>query len=100
MSSQNFVGWVGSLNTAGRFVINGARTAPHPKIAMRITVTVLTEETLFSFTQPTTLPETVTSRDVWSVIFNRSGCTWSAANRINDNATLKQSDQWFLRSPV
>jgi hypothetical protein len=94
MSSQNFVGWVGSLNTAGRFVINGARTAPHPKIAMdnsngpyrgRLYLVYATNDPPGNGNKP----------DVWLRYSTDQGATWSAANRINDNATPQASDQWF-----
>ena len=34
MSSQTVAGYVGTLNTAGRLVINNGRTRPYPMIAM------------------------------------------------------------------
>ncbi|HMS64290.1 MAG TPA: T9SS type A sorting domain-containing protein [Ignavibacteria bacterium] len=94
MSSQNFVGYVGSLNTAGRFVINGARTAPHPKIAMdnsngpyrgRLYLVYATNE----------LPGNGNRPDVFLRYSTDQGATWSAQNRINDNANPTLSDQWF-----
>nr|HMQ69890.1 T9SS type A sorting domain-containing protein [Ignavibacteria bacterium] len=94
MSSQNFVGWVGSLNTAGRFVINGARTAPHPKIAMdnsngpyrgRLYLVYATNDPPGNGMKP----------DVWLRYSTDQGAAWSSAVRINDNASPQSSDQWF-----
>ncbi|MBK8552093.1 MAG: exo-alpha-sialidase [Ignavibacteria bacterium] len=94
MSSQNFVGWVGTLNTAGRFVINGARTAPHPKIAMdnsngpyrgRLYLVYATNDPPGNGNKP----------DVWLRYSTNQGANWSAAARINDNPNPTASDQWF-----
>lgn len=94
MSSQNFVGWVGSLNSAGRFVINGARTAPHPKIAMdnsngpyrgRLYLVYATNDPPGNGNKP----------DVWLRYSTDQGSTWSSASRVNDNALPQSSDQWF-----
>jgi hypothetical protein len=94
MSSQNFVGYIGILNTAGRFVINGARTAPHPKIAMdnsngpyrgRLYLVYATNDPAGSGNKP----------DVFLRYSTDQGATWSAANRINDNSSPELSDQWF-----
>jgi len=93
-SSQNFVGWVGSLNTAGRFVINNARTAPHPKIAMdnsngpyrgRLYLVYATNDPPGNGNKP----------DVWLRYSTDQGSTWSAGVRINDNENPTASDQWF-----
>jgi len=94
MSSQNFVGYIGSLNTAGRFVINGARTAPHPKIAMdnsngpyrgRLYLVYATNDPPGNGNKP----------DVWLRYSTDQGATWSTQVRINDNADPQTSDQWF-----
>lgn len=94
MSSQNFVGYIGSLNTAGRFVINNARTAPHPKIAMdnsngpfrgRLYLVYATNDPPGNGMKP----------DVWLRYSTDQGATWSAQTRINDNADPTSSDQWF-----
>lgn len=94
MSSQNFVGYIGILNTQSRFVINGARTAPHPKIAMdnsngpyrgRLYLVYATNEPAGSGNKP----------DVFLRYSTDQGATWSSANRINDNVNPELSDQWF-----
>lgn len=94
MSSQNFVGYVGSLNTAGRFVINGARTAPHPKIAMynsngpyrgRLYLVYATNDPPGNGNRP----------DVWLRYSTDYGATWSPQKIINDNPDPQLSDQWF-----
>ena len=94
MSSQNFVGYIGILNTQSRFVINGARTAPHPKIAMdnsngpyrgRLYLVYATNEPAGSGNKP----------DVFLRYSTDQGATWSAAKRINDNPDPQLSDQWF-----
>jgi len=94
MSSQNFVGYVGSLNTAGRFVINGARTAPHPKIAMdnsdgpyrgRLYLVYATNDPPGNGNKP----------DVWLRYSTDYGATWSPQKIVNDNPDPQLSDQWF-----
>ena len=94
MSSQNFVGYVGTLNSVSRFVINGARTAPHPKIAMdnsngpyrgRLYLVYATNDPPGNGMKP----------DVWLRYSTDQGATWSAQTRINDNADPQSSDQWF-----
>lgn len=94
MSSQNFVGYIGTLNTQSRFVINGARTAPHPKIAMdnsngpyrgRLYLVYATND----------LPGNGNKPDVFLRYSTDQGATWSAAKRINDNPDPQLSDQWF-----
>lgn len=93
-SSQNYVGWIGSLNTAGRFVINGARTAPHPKIAMdnsngpyrgRLYLVYATNDPPGNGNKP----------DVWLRYSTDQGATWSPQTIVNDNANPQSSDQWF-----
>ena len=94
MSSQNFVGIVGSRNSVGRHVINGARTNPHPKIAMdnsdgpnrgRLYLVYATNDPPGNGNRP----------DVWLRYSDDQGATWSAQAIVNDNADPQQSDQWF-----
>jgi len=94
MSSQNYVGFIGILNTSSRFVINGARTAPHPKIAMdnsngpyrgRLYLVYATNDPVGSGNKP----------DVFLRYSTDQGATFSSAIRVNDNASPSASDQWF-----
>lgn len=94
MSTQNFVGYIGSLNTQSRFVINGARTAPHPKIAMdnsngpyrgRLYLVYATNDPPGNGMKP----------DVWLRYSTDQGATWSPQTIVNDNADPQSSDQWF-----
>jgi hypothetical protein len=94
MSSQNFVGYVGFRNTAGRHTINNARTAPHPKIAMdnsdgpnrgKLYLVYATNDPPGNGNKP----------DIWLRVSTDQGATWSAAIRVNDNANPQASDQWF-----
>lgn len=93
-SSQNFVGYIGTLNTQSRFVINGARTAPHPKIAMdnsngpyrgRLYLVYATNAPAGNGSKP----------DVFLRYSTDQGATFSSAIRVNDNANPELSDQWF-----
>ncbi len=94
MSSQNFVGYVGTNNTAGRMVINGARTNPHPKLAMdnsngpyrgRLYLVYANNAPAGNGNKP----------DIFCRYSTDQGATWSGETIINDNANPQQSDQWF-----
>ncbi|HAY34952.1 MAG TPA: T9SS type A sorting domain-containing protein [Ignavibacteria bacterium] len=93
-SSQNFVTSVGTINSVGRHVINNARTAPHPKIAMdnsngpnrgRLYLVYATNNPPGNGNRP----------DVWLRYSTDQGATWSDTNRVNDNVNPTLSDQWF-----
>jgi hypothetical protein len=94
MSSINVVGYVGSINTVNRMVINGARTNPHPKIAMdnsngpfrgRLYLVYATNDPPGNGNKP----------DIWLQYSTDQGATWSSRVIVNDNPNPQQSDQWF-----
>jgi hypothetical protein len=94
MSSQTFAGYVGTYNSAGRMVINGARTNPHPKIAMdnsngpyrgRLYLVYASNDPPGNGNRP----------DVWCRYSTDQGTTWSSQVIVNDNPNPQQSDQWF-----
>ncbi len=94
MSSLNVAGYVGTLNSAGRLVINNARTRPYPMIAMdnsngpyrgRLYLVYASNEPVGNGNKPDVILQYSTDQ----------GATWSARIRVNDNANPQLSDQWF-----
>ncbi len=94
MSSINVAGYVGTYNSAGRMVINGARTNPHPKIAMdnsngpyrgRLYLVYASNDPAGNGNKP----------DIWCQYSTDQGATWSTKVIVNDNPNPQQSDQWF-----
>jgi len=94
MSSQSFANYVGTYNSAGRLVINGARTNPHPKIAMdnsngpyrgRLYLVYASNDPAGNGNKP----------DIWCHYSTNQGATWSSRVIVNDNPNPQQSDQWF-----
>ncbi|RPI15216.1 MAG: T9SS C-terminal target domain-containing protein [Ignavibacteriae bacterium] len=95
MSSQSgFAGYVGIYNSAGRMVINNARTNPHPKIAMdnsngpyrgRLYLVNASNEPAGNGNKP----------DIWCRYSTDQGTTFSTPVRVNDNPNPQASDQWF-----
>jgi hypothetical protein len=92
-SSQQFANHVGTY-AGGRHTINGARTAPHPKIAMdnsngpyrgRLYIVYASNEPVGNGNKP----------DIWLRYSTDQGVTFSAATRVNDNPNPTLSDQWF-----
>jgi len=93
-SSLNVAGYVGTLNSAGRLVINNGRTRPYPMIAMdnsygphrgRLYLVYASNEPAGNGNKP----------DVILQYSDDQGLTWSARTRVNDNPNPELSDQWF-----
>ena len=93
-SSLTTAGYVGTLNTAGRLVINNGRTRPYPMIAMdnsnganrgRLYLVYASNVPAGNGNKP----------DVLLRYSNDQGGTWSAPITVNDNANPQLSDQWF-----
>jgi hypothetical protein len=93
-SSLNVAGYVGTLNSVTRLVINNARTRPYPMIAMdnsngpfrgRLYLVYASNDPAGNGNKP----------DVMLQYSTDMGSTWSAKIRVNDNANPTQSDQWF-----
>jgi Secretion system C-terminal sorting domain len=94
MSSQTFAGYVGTYNSAGRMVINGARTNPHPKIAMDNSSGTYRGR-LYLVYASNDPPGNGNRPDIWCHYSTNQGATWSARVIVNDNPNPQQSDQWF-----
>ena len=94
MSSQTVAGYVGTLNTAGRLVINNGRTRPYPMIAMdnsygpyrgRLYLVYASNVPAGNGNKPDIILQYSTDQ----------GATWSSKITVNDNANPQLSDQWF-----
>lgn len=94
MSTITDAGYVGTLNSASRLVINNARTRPYPMIAMdnsngtyrgRLYCVYASNEPAGNGNKPDIILR-------WS---SDQGATWSPRIRVNDNANPQLSDQWF-----
>lgn len=91
---QAVAGYVGTLNSQNRLVINNARTRPYPMIAMdnsngpyrgRLYLVYASNEPAGNGNKPDIKLQ-------WSSDF---GVNWSAWVRVNDNANPELSDQWY-----
>ncbi len=94
MSSLTVAGFVGTLNTAGRLVINNGRTRPYPMIAMdnsygpnrgRLYLVYASNEPVGNANKP----------DIILQYSDDKAATWSSRIRVNDNPNPELSDQWF-----
>lgn len=94
MSTITDAGYVGTLNSASRLVINNARTRPYPMIAMdnsngtyrgRLYCVYASNEPAGNGNKPDIILR-------WS---SNQGASWSPRIRVNDNANPQLSDQWF-----
>ncbi|MDQ3020010.1 MAG: glycoside hydrolase [Bacteroidota bacterium] len=93
-SSLNTAGYVGTLNTEGRLVINNGRTRPYPMIAMdnsngpnrgRLYLVYASNVPAGNGNKP----------DIRLRYSDNQALTWSAPVTVNDNANPTLSDQWF-----
>lgn len=93
-SSLTVAGYVGTLNSQSRLVINNARTRPYPMIAMdnsngpfrgRLYLVYASNEPAGNGNKP----------DIILQYSTDMGATWSSRITVNDNANPTQSDQWF-----
>ncbi|MEO8210120.1 MAG: T9SS type A sorting domain-containing protein [bacterium] len=94
VSTLNVAGYVGTLNTMGRLVINNGRTRPYPMIAMdnsygphrgRFYLVYASNEPVGNGNKP----------DVILQYSDDQGSTWSNRITVNDNINPELSDQWF-----
>jgi hypothetical protein len=94
MSSINVAGYVGTLNSVGRLVINNARTRPYPMIAMdnsngpyrgRLYLVYASNEPAGNGNKPDIILQYSTDQ----------GANWSSRITVNDNSNPELSDQWF-----
>jgi len=93
-SALNVAGYVGTLNTVGRLVINNARTRPYPMIAMdnsngpyrgRLYLVYASNVPSGNGNKP----------DIILQYSSDQGTNWSSKITVNDNANPELSDQWF-----
>lgn len=94
MSRLTVAGYVGTLNSAGRLVINNGRTRPYPMIAMdnsygpnrgRLYLVYASNEPVGNGNKP----------DIILQYSDDQAATWSPRIRVNDNVNPELSDQWF-----
>jgi len=94
VSALNVAGYVGTLNSSPRMVINNARTRPYPMIAMdnsngpyrgRLYLVYASNVPAGSGNKP----------DIRLQYSTDQGVNWSPKITVNDNANPELSDQWF-----
>ncbi|MBV6477905.1 MAG: hypothetical protein HGGPFJEG_00650 [Ignavibacteria bacterium] len=94
VSSLTVAGYVGTLNSAGRLVINNGRTRPYPMIAMdnsygpnrgRLYLVYASNVPAGNGSKPDIILQYSTDQ----------GSTWSSRITVNDNPSPELSDQWF-----
>lgn len=94
MSSMAVAGYVGTLNSVGRLVINNGRTRPYPMIAMdnsygpyrgRLYLVYASNVPAGNGNKP----------DIILQYSTNQGANWSSKITVNDNASPQLSDQWF-----
>ena len=87
-------GYVGSLNTASRLVINNARTRPYPMIACDNSYG--TYRGRFYCVYASNNPAGNGNKpDIKCQYSTDGGATWSGPVIVNDDANSSTSDQWF-----
>ncbi|HAY32821.1 MAG TPA: T9SS type A sorting domain-containing protein [Ignavibacteria bacterium] len=93
-STINVAGYVGTLNSAGRLVINNGRTRPYPMIAMdnsygpnrgRLYLVYASNVPAGNGNKP----------DIILQYSDNQALTWSNKITVNDNPNPELSDQWF-----
>jgi hypothetical protein len=95
MSSLTVAGYVGTLNTVNRLVINNARTRPYPMIAAdnsfgpyrgRLYLVYASNEPSGDGNKP----------DIFIQYSTNQGATWTPrSQRVNDNANPGTTNEWF-----
>ncbi len=94
VSSLTVAGYVGTLNSAGRLVINNGRTRPYPMIAMdnsygpyrgRLYLVYASNVPAGNGNKP----------DIILQYSTNQGTSWSNRITVNDNSNPQLSDQWF-----
>lgn len=93
-STINDAGYVGTLNSIGRLVINNARTRPYPFIAAdnsygpyrgRLYLVYASNSPAGNGNKP----------DIFLRTSTNQGASWSARVRVNDNANPEATNEWF-----
>jgi len=94
-ASLDVAGYVGTLNTQGRLVINNARTRPYPMIAMNNNVNSPYAGRLYLVYASNDPAGNGNKPDIKLQYSDNLGITWSSWVRVNDNPNPSLSDQWF-----
>ncbi|MFN0157181.1 MAG: hypothetical protein ACKVRP_03805 [Bacteroidota bacterium] len=93
-SSLTVAGYVGTLNSIGRLVINNARTRPYPFIAAdnsygphrgRLYLVYASNVPVGNGNKP----------DIFLQYSTDQGTTWSTSVQVNDNADPMSTNEWF-----
>ncbi len=93
-ASLNVAGYSGTLNGAGRLVVNNARHRPYPMIAMDNSYGPYRGRAylVYSSNRPV---GNGNKPDIFLQYSDNKGVTWSSPIQVNDNANPTASDQWF-----
>jgi photosystem II stability/assembly factor-like uncharacterized protein len=95
MSSLTVAGYVGSLNTATRLVINNARTRPYPMVAADNSFGPYRGRLYLAYASNEP-PGNGNKPDVFIQYSTDQGATWTPrSQRINDNANPELTNEWF-----
>lgn len=87
-------GYVGTLNSAGRLVINNARTRPYPFIAADNSFGPRRGR-LYLVYAANDPPGDGNRPDIFLQSSTDQGLTWSTRVRVNDNANPTATNEWF-----
>lgn len=94
ISSISDAGYVGTLNGAGRLVINNGRTRPYPMIAMDNSYGTYRGR-LYLVYASNNPPGNGNKPDIILRYSTDQGSTWSARITVNDDANSTTIDNWF-----
>lgn len=94
VSSISDAGYVGTLNSVGRLVINNARTRPYPMIAMDNSNGQYRGR-LYCVYASNDPPGNGNKPDIILRYSTDQGSTWSARIKVNDDANSTTIDNWF-----
>lgn len=87
-------GYVGTLNSASRLVINNARTRPYPMIACDNSYGPYRGR-LYCVYASNNPPGNGNRPDIKCQYSTDGGATWSAGVTVNDDANSQNNDQWY-----
>lgn len=94
MSAMAVAGYVGTMNTIGRLVINDARTRPYPFIAADNSYGAYRGR-LYLVYAANDPPGNGNKPDIFLRSSTDQGATWSTRVRVNDNANPTTTNEWF-----
>lgn len=93
-SVLNVAGYVGTMNSIGRLVINHARTRPYPFIAADNSYGAYRGR-LYLVYAANDPPGNGNKPDIFLQYSTNQGATWSARVRVNDNPNPTTTNEWF-----